>query len=335
MVRKSTGEADPETVRYSARPIGLIAAALIFWDILWVLGVVGVAALVLVVAVKLVFAYAVAWLAWAIVDLMAAASLRKAERTELSVDNMIIPLLRRSAKLLIAAFTIIYTLSALEINLVPVLGSVGLAGLAISFAAQDMIRNLFGGVTIFLDKPFKSGDRVRYQGYDGFVEKVGFRSTKVRTLIGHLVTIPNGGLTGDAVENISSRATIRRDMNVTIPLDTSRHQIEHAVEIIRGILEEDGVREHVHPLIDGSVLQPRVYFNDINTESLNIRAIYWYAPPEYWDYMAHCQRVNLRIAEEFEHAGIRFAIPARKIHFTSEPQQEMALKSGPAAARSG
>jgi small-conductance mechanosensitive channel len=120
----------------------------------------------------------------------------------LNMDNMFVPLLRRAGKLLIVTFALIYTSKALNVDILPLLGSLGLAGLAISFAAQDMIRNVFGGVTIFLDKPFKTGERILYQGYDGIVEKIGFRSTRVRTLNGHVVSIPNGGLTGDAVENV-------------------------------------------------------------------------------------------------------------------------------------
>ena len=154
MLFKSGGEIDADTVRRSVRPFGLVAAVLVFWAALFLLAIVGVALLVLVVVAKLVFGFAVAWVAWSLSDLVAGMFLRRAEATESILDNMFVPLLRRAVKLLILAFALIYTSKSLEVDILPLLGSLGLAGLAISFAAQDMIRNVFGGVTIFLDKPF-------------------------------------------------------------------------------------------------------------------------------------------------------------------------------------
>ena len=320
---KSTGEAERDSVRTTVRPFGLLVSVLVFWWFLNVLGLIGVALLVLVVAAKLVFGFAAAWATWSITDLVAGAFQRKSEATQMSIDNMLVPLVRRAVKLLIFAFALIYTAHALDINILPLLGSVGLAGLAISFAAQDLIRNLFGGMTIFLDKPFKTGDRILYQNYDGIIESIGFRSTKVRKLNGHLVSIPNGGLTGDAVENISSRPSIRRIMNITLPLSTSRQKLSQAIKIIRDILEEEGVRERIHPVINGEVFNPRVYFNNFNVDSLNLFVIYWFAPPDYWDFMDNGERLNMRIVEDFESAGIEFALPVRKLQLASgEPSPD-------------
>ncbi len=107
-----------------------------------------------------------------------------------------------------------------------------------------------------MDKPFKTGDRILYKGYDGIIEQIGFRSTKLRTLTDHLVTIPNGGLTNEPVENVAQRPSIRRIMNVTITYDTPRETIGQAVKIIEGILEEDGIREPIHPIINGDDFPP-------------------------------------------------------------------------------
>ncbi len=325
ILNKSTGEADRDSVRATVRPFGLLVSVLVFWWSLSVLGLIGVALLVLVVAAKLVFGFAAAWATWSITDLVAGTFQRKTEATELSIDNMLVPLVRRAFKLLIFAFALIYTAHALDINILPLLGSVGLAGLAISFAAQDLIRNLFGGMTIFLDKPFKTGDRILYQNYDGIIESVGFRSTKVRTLNGHLVSIPNGGLMGDAVENISSRPSIRRIMNITLPLNTSQQKLSQTINLLREILEKEGIRERIHPVINGDVFDPRVYFNNFNADSLNLFVIYWFAPPDYWDFMDHCERLNMRIVEEFESAGIEFALPVRKLQLASGEPPPAAL----------
>ncbi len=309
LLLRSTGETDPLHVRLTVRPIGLLLGGLAFWAMLRILGLVGLPLVVLIVTAKLVVAFASAWTAWAVTDLVAAASARKAGEFEhgFDIQNMVIPLLRRTVKIMIIAFAMIYTASALEINLLPLLGSLGIAGLAVSFAAQDMVRNLFGGLTGFLDRPFNVGDRITYRNIDGIVENVGFRSTKLRTPSGHLVTIPNGGLTSDPVENAAERPSIRRTMNMTITRDTPHEKIVQAVKIIEGILEEDGIRQPIHPEINGGESPPRVYFNDFNANSLNIYVTYWFAPPAKWDYLAHCQKLNLRIVQEFEKAGIEWA----------------------------
>lgn len=114
----------------------------------------------------------------------------------------------------------------------------GIAGLAVSLAAQDSIKNLFGSVTIFIDNPFSVGDRIVFSGTDGFVEEIGFRSTRIRTLTGHLVTVPNMKFIDEAVENITARPYIRRTMNMTITYDTPPDKIEQAVQIIRDLLAE-------------------------------------------------------------------------------------------------
>ncbi len=325
-VNRHVEETDKETVRATVRPIALLAGVLVFKVLLALLLLVGHALVVVSGAVTVVVTVAAAWVGFAVTDLVAGILMRRAQAAELAFDNMLVRLLRRTAKLFILAFAFVYAAAALNLNLIPLLGSLGLAGLAISFAAQDLIRNLFGGVTIFTDKPFKTGDRILYKGYDGIIEQIGFRSTKLRTLTDHLVTIPNGGLTNEPVENAAQRRSIRRIMNVTITYDTPREKIGQAVKIIEDILEEHGIREPIHPIINGDEFPPRVYFNNFNADSLNIFVIYWFAPPAYWDYLAHGQQLNLRLAEEFEKAGIEFAFPTQTLYVVGDPKREMAIK---------
>ena len=115
-------------------------------------------------------------------------------------------------------------------------------------------------------------------------------------------------------------------MDVTITYDTPRAKIEQAVEILRGLFEEEGLREPVHPTVGGDEFPPRVFFNDFNAASLNIRVIYWYAPPNFWEFMEHSQRLNLRIFEEFEKAGIDFAFPTQTLYLAGDPKRRMALE---------
>jgi len=158
---------------------------------------------------------------------------------------------------------------------------------------------------IFADRPFDVGDRVVVDGHDGPVEHVGLRSTRIRTLEGHLVTVPNGELANKTIHNIGKRPYIRKIMNVTITYDTPPEKVERAVEILREIFDQhEGMDEN---------FPPRVYFNDFNADSLNIIVIFWYHPPAYWDFLDFCERVNLEIFRRYNAEGIDFAFPTQTL----------------------
>jgi len=328
IVTKSLGEPDASAVRAAARPIGIAAGAYIFRSRLGWLGISGHPLTALMVATHCVIALGLSWAAWSVVELIADAWTRRASRTTTTFDDMIIPLATKSAKFFVVTTGLVYVADRLDILglLAPLIAGFGVVGLAVSFAAQDMVKNLFGGMTIFLDQPFHIGDRINFQGFDGTIEKIGFRTTRLRTLQGHQVTIPNGAITNEPVENVGRRPAIRRILNVTITYDTPLDKIQQAVHIIRDILEEDGIREPIHPFINGVRNDPRVYFNELNAESLNIFVLYWYAPPEYWDYMEHAERFHLRIFEEFEKAGIEFAFPTQTLHLAGDAKRELAVR---------
>ncbi len=307
--------------------MGLALGALAFLGLLRLLAITGIALAILTIAGKVVMICGIIWTAWSLTDLVSHTLTERVQKTETTFDDMIIPLLRNTVKLFIIVMGVIYIANSLKIELAPLLASFGLAGLAVSFASRDTVANLFGGLTIFLDRPFKIGERIKFKGYDGVVEEIGFRSTRVRTASGHLVTIPNGNITSEPVENVARRKSLRRVLNLTIPNDTPRKKILKAVQFLRDILEEDDLRGPIHAVIDGNELQPRVHFDDFNSDSLNINVIYCYAPPAWWDYLDHAQRVNLRIMEEFEKSGIEFAFPSQTLFLAGDPKRELALRN--------
>jgi len=271
----------------------------------------------------LLYVVSAVWYVFNLIALVDVAYQRARGRIESRLDAQLIPLLRKSLRtvlvLLAALFVAKNTFGA---DVTAWLAGLGIAGLAISLAAQDSLKSLFGAVVILLDRPFKVGERILYGGYDGVIEDIGFRSTKIRTADGHLVTIPNANLASNPIENVGRRPFIRRTINVTITYDTSREKIAEAVATLKRILAEDGIREPIHPTVDGKHYPPRVFFNDYKPDCLNLMVMYWYAPPEYWDYMEHAQRVNLRIFEEFERAGIEFAFPTQTVHLASDGRQK-------------
>jgi len=329
LVNRYLGEADDDLLKNTVRPMGLALGALAFLILVHLLGLTGVALTVLATAARIVLVVCITWSAWMLVDLVSAAFLKKAMSTESSLDDMIIPLLRKTIKLFIVVMGVIYVLDSFEIELLPLLGSLGLAGLAVSFAAQDMVKNLFGGLSIFMDQPFKVGERINYKGYDGVIEEIGFRITRLRTLTGHLVTIPNGSVTNEPIENIGRRPFIRRILDVTITYDTPKEKIEQAVRIIKDICEEDEIKGPIHGRVGWDEYPPRVYFTDYNAASLNIRVIYWFMPPAYWDFLEHCEKFNLRLFEEYEKAGIEFAFPTQTLYLAGDPNRPLSVGMNP------
>ncbi len=194
----------------------------------------------------------------------------------------------------------------LGIPVTTLLASAGIGGLAIAFGAQDSLRALFGTLMLMGDKPFRVGERIIFDKYDGVVEDIGLRSTKIRLLTGHQVTVPNGNLAQSDIENVGRRPHIRKIADIHIPLDTSREKIEQAVAIIRNALEDHEGMDPEFP--------PRVFFTDFMPTAFNIRVIYWYTPPNYWDFLAFSERVNLEIFRAFEEQGIQFSLPFKVTH---------------------
>jgi len=238
--------------------------------------------------------------------------------TESTIDDMLVPIVAKTLKvfiIVIGGIIVIQNLTGLKIG--PLLASLGIGGIAVALAAKDSIANFFGTLTILFDKPFQVGQRIIVDQYDGIVESVGFRSTQVRTLTGHLVTVPNEKLATSSVENIGERPYIRWLTNIGITYDTPPEKVEKAVQMIREILENHEGMEEDFP--------PRVFFNGFNDWSLNITVIAWYHPPNYWDFQAWLQRTCLEIMRRFETEDIDFAFPSRTIYMANDDKRQLKL----------
>jgi small-conductance mechanosensitive channel len=216
----------------------------------------------------------------------------------------------------------IVTLSALRTIRVPLTAFTMLGGalaIGVGFGSQALVNNFIGGLIMLAERPVRLGERIIFGNFDGVVEDVGFRCTKLRTATDHLITIPNSTLVNDSIENAARRRTIRRLWNVSLAGDTPRDRVAAAVQAIRDVLSEKDIRERIHPIVGFEELAPRVYFNEVKSDGFNIQIMYWYAPPDWWEYMEHSERVNLRIMEEFERLGVSFATPPRAVVVADKP----------------
>ena len=109
----------------------------------------------------------------------------------------------------------------------------GAVAIGVGFGSQALINNFISGLIMLAERPVRIGERVLFGKYDGVIEDVGFRCTKLRTGTDHLVTIPNSALINESIENVGRRRTIQRSLNLQITYDTPRETIEAAVAAIR------------------------------------------------------------------------------------------------------
>ncbi|TVS09938.1 MAG: mechanosensitive ion channel family protein [Gammaproteobacteria bacterium] len=269
------------------------------------------------------------WIAFNLVDLIDIAIMRRVEESNSKLAAQLAPLIRKTFRIFVViVFFLFIAQNVFGVNISAWLAGLGIAGLAISLASQDSVRNLFGSITVMLDKPFAVGDRISFSGIDGFVEEIGLRSSRIRTFTGHIVTIPNMRFIDGTVENISARPFLRRTLDVTITYDTPPEKVEEAVQIIKDIL----AAEDMAAPFQLDKRPPRIYFNDFNSASLNIAVSYWYFLSEelghdWWGFLAHGETFNHRLLRAFNEAGIEFAFPTQTLYLAGDPARELNVRA--------
>jgi MscS family membrane protein len=263
--------------------------------------------------------FALFWFLLNLVRLLDERLRRFAAASDSTIDDMLAPLVGKTLRIFIGAIGVVVILQNLTgVQIGPLLASLGIGGLAVALAAKDTIGNFFGTLTILFDKPFQVGERIVIEGQDGTVESVGFRSTRIRTLAGNLVTIPNEKVVNSVLENIGRRPNIRWLTDIGLPYDTPPEKVERAVAILRELLEN---HEGMHP-----AWPPRVYFNGFNDWSLNVTVVLWYHPPDWWAYQAWLQETCLQIMRRFAAEDIEFAFPSQTVYLAGDDRRQVTLR---------
>lgn len=223
------------------------------------------------------------------------------EKSESDLDDQFMPILRKGMRSIIWILGIMIALNNAGYNITALIAGLGVGGLALALAAQDTVKNVFGGIMIFIDKPFKIKERIVVSGYDGTVTEIGIRSTRIRTLQGRLVTIPNSILSNNIIENISVEPSRKIVMNLGLTYDMQPEQIEEAMKICRGIAE-------AHESIEEDI---SVGFNAFGDFSLGILFVYYIIKGE--DILQTQTDVNLQLLSQFNAAKLDMAFPTQTI----------------------
>jgi MscS family membrane protein len=265
---------------------------------------------VLAKALMLLYSIVAIWFAYNLVNLIEVGVRRMRRSADAAVDRPVVLLISRSLRVFLVILGVLFVAkSVFGQDIGAWLAGLGIAGLAVSLAAQDSLKQLFGSITILLDRSFRVGDHVITCGHDGMVEDVGFRSTKIRTSADRLVTIPNATLVNSPIENLSRRQAVSRTITLMISGRTPSPKIRELQEALRAVFDEQAIAGPVHPAINGAERSPQVRFEDFHAGDFKLTVTYWYSPASDPDYAAHAERVNLRIVEELQKAGVEIGKP--------------------------
>ncbi len=216
----------------------------------------------------------------------------------------------RLLKVAIIAAAVLAILSTFGFNLTTVLAGLGIGGLAIAFAAQKTLENLFGGVSVLADEVIRVGDFCRFGDRVGTVEDISLRSTRVRTLDRSELSIPNGSLATMNVENFTRRDKIWFNPTLGVRYETSPDQLRYLLAEVRRMLYE-------HPKVETD--SARIRLAGLDNNSLSLEIFSYVLTQDFTEFTAIREDLLLRIMEIVEKSGTDFAFPSRTVYLTRDP----------------
>ncbi len=266
-----------------------------------------------VLAINALLPFFATWVFYRGADLVGLYFQKLASKTESTLDDQLVPLIRKILKSFVVIIGGLVILQNLQIPILPFLTGLSIGGLAFALAAQDTVKNFFGSVMIFIDKPFQIGDWITTGQIDGTVEEVGIRSTRVRTFRDSVVYVPNGNLANATIDNHGLRVYRRFFTQIAINYDTPPDLIELYIEGLRKL-----VVDHPHTRKD----YYEVHLNEMADSSLNIMFYIFFQVPSWSDELTCRHEIILSIIRLADQIGINFAFPTQTIHVENLPGQE-------------
>ena len=267
--------------------------------------------------------------AYRMIDLLAAHAAARAAKTSSRLDDVLVPLLQKTLKVVVVVIGAIIVAKAFGFQVGPLLAGLGVGGLAFGLAAQDTLKNFFGSVNVVLDRPFQVGDWVRIGQTEGTVEAVGLRSSRIRTFYNSQITVPNSDLMTAAIDNMGRRRFRRISTKLGVLYSTTPEQLEAFCE---------GIREFIrtHPYTRKDYFH--VYVNEFGASAINILLYCFHECPDWGTELRERQRLLLDIMRLAQKLGVEFAFPTQTVHLHHEstpgsaPPESPAIPHDPAAA---
>lgn len=230
-------------------------------------------------------------------------ALEKLHQKEKGLGRPLINLINKLSSWLLWLIVIIIILQNFGFNVSALLGGLGVGGIAIAFALQNVLADIFASFSIYLDKPFKTGDFIVIGEDKGTVEKIGLKSTRLKALSGQELIISNKELTESRVQNYKNMKERRIVFGFGVVYETPSQKLKKIPKIIKDIFTEIKI-----------VRLDRVHFKEFAPSSLNFEVVYFMETADYLKYMNTQQKINFTLKDVFEKEGIVMAYPTRTIY---------------------
>lgn len=229
---------------------------------------------------------------------------RLKDRMNPDVEDSMLKFILKAIRGLIYVIAGFMIITDLGFNLNGLVAGLGIGSVVITLAAQDTAKNLFGGLVIFLDKPFVVGDWIEVENYEGTVEDITFRSTRVRTFENSVVNIPNAVIANDSIINWSRMEKRRNKVNLCLDLDTPLEKVQIVQKRIKELLiQHDDV-------IDDTII---VRFDNITDNGINLLVCSYTNSIDYASFLEEKEKINFKIMQILKEENVELAYDTKTI----------------------
>lgn len=230
---------------------------------------------------------------------------RLKDRMNPDVEDSMLKFVLKGIRILVYIIAGFIIITDLRINLNGLVAGLGIGSVVITLAAQDTAKNLFGGLVIFLDKPFVVGDWIEIENYEGTVEDITFRSTRVRTFENSVVNIPNAVIANDSIINWSRMEKRRNKVNLCLDLDTPLEKVQIVQKRIKELLiKHDDV-------IDDTII---VRFDNITDNGINLLVCSYTNSIDYASFLEEKEKINFKIMQILKEEKVELAYDTKTVY---------------------
>ncbi len=314
IAKRSEGQWDDDLLVVLKGPTRLLLGTLVFWEIVPSIALTRTPTNAISRCIDVLVGISVLWGVFCALDI---AAKRASERLAAAVDLKdrggvlsVIAIGTKMAKVLLVLVGFVMILGLLGVQVTGIVAGLGIGGVAVAFAGQKTLENLFGSFMIGVDQPLRIGDYVKVEDLSGTVEQIGLRSTRIRTMDRTIVTMPNGRLSDARIENFAARDRLRLNEKIGLVYSTKPETVRLIVEKMREYLHE---RPDIFP---DTILVHLVAFGD---SALIIEVNAWLVSQEWADFLVWRQETLLGLMEIVEAHGSAFAFPTQTVHIETLP----------------
>lgn len=323
IAKRSEGQWDDDLLMVLKGPTRLLLGTLVFWEIVPSIALTRTPTNAVSRCIDVLVAISILWGVFCALDI---AAKRASERLASTVDLKdrggvlsVIAIGTKMAKVLLVLSGFVMVLGLLGVQVTGIVAGLGIGGVAVAFAGQKTLENLFGSFMIGVDQPLRIGDYVKVEDLSGTVEQIGLRSTRIRTMDRTVVTMPNGRLSDARIENFASRDRLRLNEKIGLVYSTKPETVRIIVEKMREYLS---TRPDIFP---DSILVHLVAFGD---SALIIEVNAWLVSQVWADFLVWREETLLGLMEIVDKNGSAFAFPTQTVHIETLP----VAKSAPTSA---